>query len=76
MEGVPGSSLAVIEPCDPISCENCFHSYGDFCIQAKVTYSDIRKRVAWGGQSPPPKITPSLADLLLCLDKVRKVRPG
>ena len=41
-------SSAVIEPRDPISCENCFLSYRDFCgmysgkivfcIQAKVTY--------------------------------------
>ena len=39
---------AVIKPRDTISCENCFLSYGDFCvlysgiivfcIQAKVTY--------------------------------------
>ena len=25
-------SSAVIEPCNPISCENCFLSYGDFCV--------------------------------------------
>ena len=23
---------AVIEPHDPISCKNCFLSYGDFCV--------------------------------------------
>ena len=27
-----GPSSVVIEPCDPISCENCFLSYGDFCV--------------------------------------------
>ena len=32
MEVVPGPSSAVIEPHDPISCENCFLSYGDFCV--------------------------------------------
>ena len=32
MEGVPGPSSAVIEPHDPILCENCFLSYGDFCV--------------------------------------------
>ena len=41
-------STAVIEPRDPISCENCFLSFVDFCflysgkvvfcIQGKVTY--------------------------------------
>ena len=25
-------SSAATEPCDPISCENCFLSYGDFCV--------------------------------------------
>ena len=29
---MPGSSSAVIEPHGPISCENCFFSYGDFCV--------------------------------------------
>ena len=32
MKGVPGLSSAATEPRDLISCENCFLSYGDFCV--------------------------------------------
>ena len=70
MEGVPGPSSEVIEPRDPISCENCFLSYGDFCFvfrQKRLiagicsvawddSKRDIRKRGGTGGRSPQLRI--------------------
>ena len=47
-----------------------------------VMLSEILEKGGCGGRSPPPKMgawgpkVPSLADLLLCLDKVSKVRLG
>ena len=68
MEGVPGPSSAVIEPHDPILCENCFN-YGDFCVlysgksdlslafaqQHGVILNEILGKGRCGGKAPPKK---------------------
>ena len=77
----------------PISCENCFLSYGDFCVlysgksdfllafaqQHGVILTEILGKGGCGGKAPHLKgglgaKPPSLEYILLCLNKVRKVR--
>ena len=69
MEGVPGPSSAVIEPRDLILCENCFLSYGDFCVlysgksdlllafaqRHGVILSEILGKRGCGGKAPQLK---------------------